>query len=73
MTFEEIDGDCELCCIKGSEFCNGDMVCYGGAPVEPPCVTYADKYDNDEDLYNYLSEGLKRYEDWQDKQIREKN
>ena len=53
MTFEEIDGNCELCCIKGTEFCNGGMVCYGGEPIEPPCVTYADKSDDDEDLYNY--------------------
>jgi hypothetical protein len=71
MKFEEIDGNCDLCSLKG-EFCNGGMACYGGAPVEPPCVAYQHKYDNDEDLYNYLSEGLKQYEDWQDKQIRER-
>ncbi len=69
MLFKDIGDNCKEECPLYGEFCSGGMVCYGGAPVEPPCVVFSDIEDADE-LYDQLSASQRRFEDQEDRRIR---
>ena len=44
----EYDLGCDCCPLNGNFCtCNGNMVCYGGEPIEPPCCSF----DPEENLY----------------------
>ena len=68
--FSEIE-DCESCPIKKAELCGYGSSCYGGIPIDPPCCFFEDDTDIDE----WIKEAYdrqRRYEEYQDKLIREK-
>ena len=68
--FLEIE-DCDLCPIKKAELCGGGSSCYGGSPIDPPCCWFEDDTDLDEWIKEAY-ERQRRYEEYQDKLIREK-
>ncbi len=47
-------GDCEECPLKKHEMCIGAMACYGGTPIEPPCVYFDETTDLDEVVRNHF-------------------
>lgn len=49
VKLSEID-DCSICPLTGEGLCPGDIVCYGGEPIEPPCTSW----DGDEDVEDYI-------------------
>lgn len=61
--------DCEKCPLKKEEICPGGFVCYGGAPIEPPCCGFDDDTDLDEYVAEYFKE-LHRLEAAEDERIR---
>lgn len=63
----ELD-NCKEHCPLYDEFCSGGMACYGGMPIEPPCVNW-DGNDDVEDIYSSMVEGRRRYEEALDKKI----
>lgn len=62
--------DCDLCPIRKAEICGAGMSTYDGYPVDPPCCSFDDDTDLDEWIRDY-HERKRRFEEWQDKQIRE--
>jgi hypothetical protein len=56
------------CPIYKDGICPGGMACYGGAPVEPPCVCFDDDTDVEEWISDYW-DGVERYEAMEDKKI----
>lgn len=50
--------DCYGCPLLENELCNchGDIVCYGGEPIEPPCCNF----DDDTDLDKWVDDILAR-------------
>ena len=49
---------CDDCPLLENELCNcrGDIACYGGEPVEPPCCNF----DDDTDLDKWVDDILAR-------------
>ena len=67
---QEFD-DCSPCPLLEDEICPGGTTCYGDQPIEPPCFSFYDDTDLDEWVKEYF-EREKRYEEYQEKLIREK-
>lgn len=61
---------CDGCPLLKNEICPGGMVCYGGAPIEPPCCCFEDDTDLDEWVSRYLEQQRAR-EDREDRLARE--
>lgn len=57
----EYELGCEFCPLNGDYCtCEGNMVCYGGMPIEPPCCGF-----EDEDILDEI------YDQWRDAEVRE--
>jgi len=63
----ELEEDCKEQCPLYDEFCPGGMACYGGEPIEPPCIYWDDENENVDDIYERMAASRRRYEEWEDK------
>lgn len=74
MTWKEYSDqyeDCKQCPLLKAEICPGGIVSYGGVPIYPPCCDFDDDTDLDEFIETSL-ENERRYEEWEDKRIRDR-
>jgi hypothetical protein len=67
----ELEEDCKEQCPLYDEFCSGGMACYGGDPVEPPCMYWDDENEDVDDIYHRMVKGRRRYEEWEDKKYKQ--
>lgn len=62
---------CDGCPLLENEICHGGWVCYGGAPIEPPCCSFDDNTDLDDYVIGNL-EQQRAWEESEDRLVREK-
>jgi hypothetical protein len=60
---------CDGCPLLENELCSGDIVCYGGEPIEPPCCVFDDDTDMDKWVDDMLAQKLRR-EEAEDKRLK---
>lgn len=60
---------CDGCPLLENELCHGDIVCYGGEPIEPPCCNFDDNTDLDKWVDDMLVRRRRR-EEAEDKRLK---
>jgi hypothetical protein len=66
----ELEEGCKEQCPLYDEFCPGGMACYGGDPIEPPCMYWDDENEDVDDIYHRMFMSRIRYEEAEDKKYK---
>lgn len=66
----ELEENCKEVCPLYDEFCPGGMACYGGAPIEPPCMYWDDENEDVDDIYHRMFVSRMRYEEAEDRRYK---
>mgnify|MGYP001023257144 CR=1 FL=1 len=66
----ELKEDCKEQCPLYDEFCSGGMACYGGDPIEPPCIYWDDENEDVDDIYHRMFVSRIRYEEAEDRRYK---